>query len=48
VGAVDLNNDGNRRDFAPGTVRNQFTLPNQHSLTRASRATSPSVNRRCK
>jgi hypothetical protein len=29
VGAVDLNNDGNaRNDIAPGTVRNQFRLPN--------------------
>jgi hypothetical protein len=33
VGAVDLNNDGNRRnDLAPGTTRNQFTLPTQYSL----------------
>jgi hypothetical protein len=28
VGAVDLNGDGNtRNDIAPGTLRNQFTLP---------------------
>ena len=33
VGNVDLNNDGNtRNDFAPGTVRNQFSLPKYSSL----------------
>jgi len=33
VGNVDLNNDGNtRNDFAPGTGRNQFRLPNFSSL----------------
>jgi hypothetical protein len=33
VGNVDLNNDGNtRNDFAPGTVRNQFNLPNYYAL----------------
>jgi hypothetical protein len=33
VGNVDLNLDGNtRNDFAPGTVRNQFRLPNYYSL----------------
>ena len=33
VGNVDLNGDGNtRNDFAPGTVRNQFTLPKYTSL----------------
>jgi hypothetical protein len=30
---VDLNNDGNtRNDFAPGTTRNQYTLPAYSSL----------------
>jgi hypothetical protein len=33
VGNVDLNNDGNtRNDFAPGTSRNQFRLPNFYAL----------------
>jgi hypothetical protein len=33
VGAVDLNRDGNtRNDFAPGTTRNQYTLPAQVSF----------------
>jgi hypothetical protein len=33
VGNVDLNNDGNtRNDFAPGTVRNQYSLPSYSSL----------------
>jgi outer membrane receptor protein involved in Fe transport len=30
VGAVDLNGDGNtRNDYAPGTTRNEYTLPSQ-------------------
>jgi outer membrane receptor protein involved in Fe transport len=33
VGNVDLNNDGNtRNDYAPGTVRNQYSLPKYTSL----------------
>jgi outer membrane receptor protein involved in Fe transport len=33
VGNVDLNNDGNtRNDYAPGTGRNEYTLPNYYSL----------------
>jgi outer membrane receptor protein involved in Fe transport len=33
VGAVDLNRDGNtRNDYAPGTTRNQYTLPAQISF----------------
>ena len=33
VGTADLNNDGNtRNDLAPGTVRNQFTLPKYYAL----------------
>jgi hypothetical protein len=33
VGNVDLNNDGNtRNDYAPGTVRNQYSLPNYYAL----------------
>jgi hypothetical protein len=33
VGNVDLNGDGNtRNDFAPGTARNQFTLPKYTSF----------------
>jgi outer membrane receptor protein involved in Fe transport len=33
VGNVDLNNDGNtRNDYAPGTVRNEYRLPNYYSL----------------
>jgi len=33
AGNVDLNLDGNtRNDFAPGTVRNQLTLPNYYAL----------------
>jgi outer membrane receptor protein involved in Fe transport len=33
VGNVDLNNDGNtRNDFAPGTTRNQYSLPSYYSL----------------
>ncbi|MEO6221880.1 MAG: hypothetical protein ABIP90_01420, partial [Vicinamibacterales bacterium] len=33
VGAVDLNGDGNtRNDFAPGTTRNQYRLPNYRAL----------------
>ena len=33
VGAVDLNSDGNaRNDYAPGTTRNQYRLPNYYAL----------------
>jgi hypothetical protein len=33
IGNVDLNNDGNtRNDFAPGTTRNQFSLPKYSAL----------------
>jgi hypothetical protein len=33
VGNVDLNNDGNtRNDYAPGTARNQFVLPNYYAF----------------
>jgi outer membrane receptor protein involved in Fe transport len=33
IGNVDLNNDGNtRNDFAPGTTRNQYNLPNYYAL----------------
>src|SRR4029079_11793451 len=33
VGNVDLNGDGNtRNDFAPGTTRNQYSLPSYYAL----------------
>jgi hypothetical protein len=33
VGNIDLNNDGNtRNDYAPGTTRNQYSLPNYSAL----------------
>jgi hypothetical protein len=33
AGVADLNNDGNtRNDFAPGTTRNQYSLPSYYSL----------------
>ncbi len=33
VGSADLNSDGNtRNDLAPGTVRNQYNLPNYYAL----------------